>query len=197
MQSLLSNIINIYNGFLYDEEYEIDQILMKDEILLRGQVSLKNEELLKLFTVDLINEFNEKYVDAYNMNTIISLCEKIKMDNIMDFIIDNAVPSMEPYILNEHHVLKYKLPRYMTCSIGLMCGDHHRLLLLNNNLCNNAAKCGYIEHLKWGVEHGYIIDDNTYRYALKSGHKECLEYIAAEYGDIKYLKYLHENGCEW
>jgi hypothetical protein len=56
--------------------------------------------------------------------------------------------------------------------------------LVKENLCENAAKAGNLELLKWARESGCYLDEETCAFAASAGHLEV-------------LKWARENGCEW
>lgn len=68
-----------------------------------------------------------------------------------------------------------------------------------------------IDHLKYVIENGCPLNEETCRMAARSGSLDCLKYAheigcswneetcrdAAEFGSLACLKYAHENGCSW
>jgi Ankyrin repeats (3 copies) len=61
---------------------------------------------------------------------------------------------------------------------------HGCKLKLTIDTMNYAAKCGYINQMRYLHENGCKWDSDTPMYAAWNGHLDC-------------LKYAHENGCEW
>ena len=78
------------------------------------------------------------------------------------------------------------------------------------NICNDAAKYGYLDILKYGHKNGFRWSLEATIYAAENGHLDCLKYLhengcdwngsccddAAKNGHLDCLKYLFENGCE-
>lgn len=54
----------------------------------------------------------------------------------------------------------------------------------NRDICNYAAKNGYLNCLIYAHEHGYQWDSITCLCAVMEGHLDCFQYA-------------HEHGCEW
>ena len=77
--------------------------------------------------------------------------------------------------------------------------------------CEQMARKGNLELLKYAHENGCPWDKDTCSEAAYHGHLECLKYAhengcpwdestcsaAAEKGHLECLKYAHENGCPW
>ena len=78
-------------------------------------------------------------------------------------------------------------------------------------VCNNAAKGGQIECLKYLISLGFPCCEQTCTFAVMGGHFDILQYLrkmncpwnagtcteAAYRGYFKILKWARENGCPW
>jgi len=59
-----------------------------------------------IFSDDVIHDFNQRIVNPSNINDILGLCTYLKINDIYKFIIENAVPIEQPYILHNEYILQ-------------------------------------------------------------------------------------------
>jgi hypothetical protein len=79
--------------------------------------------------------------------------------------------------------LKRRFPEFEAFWLDLMfmLESKHSL---SNQMCQNAAVCGFVYSLEFAHRMGYSWDENVCKCAALNGHFDC-------------LKYAHENGCPW
>ena len=66
------------------------------------------------FPDDILIDFNNRNINPQNIKGIISVCDYLLIENTLQFIIENALPTNELYILNELHSIHFTLPNYMS-----------------------------------------------------------------------------------
>lgn len=113
----------------------------------------------------VFDDFNNRNINQKTINEIISFCDYLMIDNVMNFILNNCKMRVYKYKLNEHNRLYYKLPAF----------------LLNPD-CKNAAKAGNLKWLEFFHKSGCKLTQMTIKNAIDKGHVNCLQYA-------------HENGC--
>ena len=134
---------------------------------------------------------------------IFLILEKVNKDNVirltcssLDFLLSKGD--------KDDMCLYTSLPRFL---FGIKIGT----LRLDKDTCDNAARRGNLEVLKYAHENGCPWSRRTCACAALRGHLEVLKYahengcpwnfdtctFAAYRGQLEVLKYLHENGCPW
>ena len=68
----------------------------------------------------LLDDFNNRVINPDNINSIIKFFDFLMVKNTLQFIIENAVLTISPYLLNKENMAHYTLPSYM---IKLSCDN--------------------------------------------------------------------------
>lgn len=78
-------------------------------------------------TIDInkqdLTDFNNRVVTPKNINNIIKICDYFLIDNAKDFLIKNAVPTLERYKVDNYELStkpKYILPLFMTKGMSIV-----------------------------------------------------------------------------
>ena len=113
----------------------------------------------------ILEDFNSRNINPKNINFILSFCDYLLLEDTLNFLILNSVPTTTSYILTNEHNVNYTLPPFMT----------------GNITCEEISKYNLINWLKYAHKNGYKWNEWTCTNA-SNGHLNC-------------LKYAHENGC--
>lgn len=168
-------------------------------------INIAKEHNIDISEIDpsLLDSFNRRQVTYANVNDIISICQKLNIENIKDFIVEHAIPSDVPYILNINHCRLYTLPTYMYSPLdcySIINYDavdwlkhvyihHNDIYCKSDDLIAHAASTGSIQCMRF--MHMNISEDNN-----QCWDKDVIN-TAASYGHIHCLVYAHKNGCEY
>jgi len=141
-----------------------------------------------------LEEFNNRIITPENINNIIHFCDYLLLEDIDNFIITNSVPTKIIYELDEYNIKYHNLPDFMN----------------GNITCNEVIKYGLLNWLIYAYENKYPYDEHTIVIAAEYGKLDCLKYLhengfelnepdickkAAQYGYLDCIKYLIENNC--
>jgi hypothetical protein len=173
------------------------------------------------FTNTIIDQFNKRDINPYNINDIITLCDYMMIDDTLNFIINHSTPTTDKYVLNDLHSEHYKLPLFMSTTQFTNVVDYDLVEWLKYALengyekgpstCMDIAFHGHLKCLQYAHENGCEWNEETTTHAAQNDHLECLKYAhengcewsvdtpnaTALNNNLECLKYAHENGCEW
>lgn len=150
--------------------------------------------------IDILTDFNKRNVTSLNINEMISFCDYLMLQDTMYFIVNNSVPTLEKYVLDEEHSKYHKLPRFMTT-----CNATD---ILRHNVPNMANLCNW---LKFSITNRGMWKGLLCTLAGMNSHIDCLRYLHKKSectwslntinetilkGNFICFKYLIDNDCD-
>ena len=155
--------------------------------------NVNNIILNDIVSNDIIVQFNERVIIPENIIEILTLCDFLMIENTLQFIIDYCEPTFTRYKLNKHYIKHFLLPSYM------------KFLNITNVLQHDASRWFKFIH----CTDVFIWSSDNDCMAANYGAINCLKYLhsinyqwtndvamfAARNGHLDCLQYLYENGC--
>jgi len=123
-----------------------------------------NEEDIKAVDLpygpsDILDDFNKRNINPKNINEILSLCDYLLIQDTLNFVVNNALLTYDPYILTEEHEEHYDLPIFMSD--------------LNYE---NVVKYNYTRWLHF-VDTYEVVTYDVLQNAVDNNMIECVKYI--------------------
>ena len=155
---------------------------------------------LSYYDSEILDDFNNRIVTPSNINRMISFCDYLLLENTLYFLVNESIPTEEPYILDKYNKMHHTLPLFMT-------------KLQSVYIVNHTINCpNLINWLRYCYSITNTIERNTVPYAIKLGNFECVKYgiendihnntwiyyyeLAAIYNRIDVLDYGVSNNFE-
>ena len=142
--------------------------------------------------IEIMIDFNNRNITTLNINRMLSFCDYLLLSDTLYFLINNSVPTLEKYILDEDHLKYTTLPRFMsTCNaidilkcnipnlpnlLNWLIFSCNNLVAWHNILCTLAGANKHINCLIYLHEHDYNWSINTLEEIILRGNYECFEY---------------------